>query len=51
VNEFLIDGPQIGEKENTCYIPFFATAVLGNTDWYMGNMFLQTYYTVFDINE
>ena len=42
-------GEQFGDSKNQCYIPVFKSAETKQDTWHIGNLFMQNYYTVFDM--
>jgi hypothetical protein len=50
VEEYLLSGSHVGDPEgnNVCYSPVFISDNDTKT-WFLGNMFLNEYYTVFDM--
>lgn len=44
----LINGPDVGDVENTCYVPVFRSQNNQDT-WFLGGLFLSQYYVVFDM--
>lgn len=46
-----ISGLNFGDTENSCYIPVFSSGLVIGVDYrqiFVGNLFMQHYYTVFD---
>ena len=44
-----ISGSEIGQSSNRCYIPIFKNLHGGQDVWYLGNLFMKNYYSVFDV--
>lgn len=44
----LLDGPLIGEAENTCFLAVFKSTEIEQNTWFMGNQMMRNHYTVFD---
>ena len=42
----MIDGKTLGEGDESCYLPIFAHE---GEDWIIGNKFMESTYTVFDM--
>ena len=53
IENYLIDGPQIGEDKNSCYLPIFVADPRSHVDvfgmWFLGNMFLDRYLVMNDM--
>jgi len=51
MHDYLIRGSEVGDAhgDNTCYLPFFASGDSHQSMWYFGTIFMQNYYTVFDM--
>lgn len=50
LEDYLVPGSHLGATDAICYIPVFKSVDDHNTDtWYFGNLFLENYYTVFDM--
>lgn len=46
--DMLLDGPLIGEAENTCFLAVFKSTEIEQNTWFMGNQMMRNHYTVFD---
>jgi len=51
IDDFLISGSMIGDADGdqACYLPFFVSDDSHQSMWYVGTIFMQNYYTVFDM--
>jgi len=48
-----VPGNLVGDTEDRCYIPIFANTLDEDKDlstWYLGNIFMKRYYSVFDMS-
>ena len=48
-NRFMIPGQVMGDSEDTCYLPVFRSISGAQDQWYVGSLFLQYFYLVFDM--
>jgi hypothetical protein len=48
-NNFMIPGTVFGDTSDTCYLPVFRSVGGSQDTWYIGNLFLQYFYLVFDM--
>ena len=46
--KFLLTGNQLGDTNETCYLPIFRSVNLKQNTWYLGSLFLNNYYLVLD---
>jgi len=44
----LANGTLFGDSAFTCYFPVFRSNLTDQNTWYLGNVLLEKYYTVFD---
>ena len=48
--EMVIPGPIMKDVEESCYVAIFKSNIgVSPTTWYLGNVFMEKYYTVFDL--
>jgi len=48
LHDFLISGDILGQSANECWLGFFPYSGDSNI-WYLGTLFMQTHYVVFDL--
>ncbi len=47
---YMISGDQLGDSANTCYLPVFKSDQGAQDTWFVGNLFLNYFYIVFDMS-
>lgn len=46
----LVDGPEVGESRDKCYLGIFKSEEIDQDIWYFGNQAMEEYYAVFDLS-
>ena len=49
MENMLINGTDVGDSVDTCYLPVFKQENGDQSTWYLGMLFLTNYYIVFDM--
>ena len=49
-DDMFIPGSQVGYTDSRCYLPIFQNLHGDQDIWYLGNIFMKKYYTVFDMS-
>lgn len=47
---YMIPGSQLGDTDDTCYLPVFRSDQTAQDTWYVGNLFMNYFYMVFDMS-
>jgi len=48
LRQLMISGNLVGDSSDSCYIPIFKSENTEKDVWYLGNLFMNNYYMVFD---